>query len=55
MKLVRFGPPGQERPGMMKTGGIVDLRGLFPDIPDIGRRFFEDGWIAKVARADAPG
>ena len=39
----------------MRTEGIVDLRIHFPDVPDIGRRFFEEGWIEKVARIDDPG
>lgn len=46
MRLIRFGPRGQERPGLMREDGrIVDLRRHFAPIPDIGRRFFEDGWL----------
>jgi len=33
MKLVRFGPPGQERPGAIDAaGGLRDLGGALPDI-----------------------
>lgn len=34
---------------------IVDLRQLFPGIPDIGERFFTDGWIEKISDIDGPG
>jgi len=36
LRLIRFGELGKERPGLMKNGAIVDLRELFPEIPDIG-------------------
>jgi 2-keto-4-pentenoate hydratase/2-oxohepta-3-ene-1,7-dioic acid hydratase in catechol pathway len=49
MKLVRFGPPGNERPGLWQDDGIVDLRVFFPDIPDIGERFFAEGWLGRLA------
>lgn len=49
MKLVRFGPPGDERPGLRQHDGIVDLRAFFPDIPDIGERFFAEGWPNRLA------
>ena len=55
MKLIRFGPPGEERPGLMTHAGIVDLRSHFKDIPDIGRRFFEEGWLDRVASVTDPG
>jgi 2,4-diketo-3-deoxy-L-fuconate hydrolase len=55
MKLIRFGPPGQERPGLMKPGGIVDLRRHFEAIPDIGPSLFEGDWLDKAARIDDPG
>jgi 2,4-diketo-3-deoxy-L-fuconate hydrolase len=33
MKLVRFGPPGQEKPGLVDTGGTIrDVSGVVPDI-----------------------
>jgi 2-keto-4-pentenoate hydratase/2-oxohepta-3-ene-1,7-dioic acid hydratase in catechol pathway len=49
MKLVRFGQPGRERPGIWQADGIVDLRAIDPDIPDIGERFFREGWLEKLA------
>jgi hypothetical protein len=33
MKLLRYGPVGQERPGMLDAGGRVrDLSGVVPDV-----------------------
>src|SRR3954470_22021224 len=33
MKLLRYGPPGQEKPGLLdSTGAIWDLSGVVPDI-----------------------
>ncbi|MGE5256213.1 MAG: fumarylacetoacetate hydrolase family protein [Hyphomicrobiales bacterium] len=55
MRLIRFGPRGQERPGLWKDGRIVDLSSHFPGIPDIGEEFFREGWIEKVARVQDPG
>ncbi len=52
MKLIRFGPPGKERPGLWFEGEIVDLRTLFPEIPDIGRQFFEEGWVSRLRDVD---
>jgi len=34
---------------------IVDLRRIYPDIPDIGETFFTDGWLEKVAKVTDPG
>ncbi len=48
MRLIRFGSPGNERPGLWHADGIVDLRALFPDIPDIDERFFTQGWFDRV-------
>jgi 2-keto-4-pentenoate hydratase/2-oxohepta-3-ene-1,7-dioic acid hydratase in catechol pathway len=55
MRLVRFGPRGQEKPGIWRDGRIVDLRHFFPDIPDIGEPFFRDGWLERIAGIDDPG
>ena len=49
MRLIRFGSPGMERPGLLQEDGIVDLRTVHPDIPDIGKQFFEEGWLEKLA------
>jgi 2,4-diketo-3-deoxy-L-fuconate hydrolase len=55
MRLIRFGPKGQERPGLMRDGRIVDLKRHFPEIPDIGERFFIEGWPTRVAAISDPG
>lgn len=55
MRIVRFGPAGQERPGLLTDGRIVDLRALFPEIPDVGEAFFAEGWLEKLRLVDAPG
>ena len=49
MRLVRFGPVGRERPGLLLKDRVVDLVSIFPDIPDIGETFFRDGWLKKVS------
>jgi 2-keto-4-pentenoate hydratase/2-oxohepta-3-ene-1,7-dioic acid hydratase in catechol pathway len=48
MRLVRFGEKDHEKPGLLQNDHVVDLRSLFPDIPDIGYTFFRDGWPEKV-------
>jgi 2,4-diketo-3-deoxy-L-fuconate hydrolase len=55
MKLIRFGEPGNERPGLLQADGVVDLGLHFKDIPDIGQTFFEEGWIQRVSRLKASG
>jgi 2-keto-4-pentenoate hydratase/2-oxohepta-3-ene-1,7-dioic acid hydratase in catechol pathway len=49
MRLIRFGAPGAETPGLLRDEGrVVDLRRRFPDMPDIGERFFRDGWLQRL-------
>jgi 2,4-diketo-3-deoxy-L-fuconate hydrolase len=55
MKLVRFGEKGKEKPGLYKDGNIVDLREIFPEIPDVGERFFRENWLEKIAGVEDPG
>jgi 2,4-diketo-3-deoxy-L-fuconate hydrolase len=55
MKLVRFGQKGNIKPGLWKDGNIVDLREIFPGIPDISETFFREGWLEKVAEVKNPG
>jgi len=55
MRLVRFGQRGKAKPGLWKDGKIVDLRDIFPQIPDISEAFFRDGWLEKVAGLKNPG
>ena len=55
MKLIRFGPKNAEKPGLLQKDKIVDLRDIFPDMPDIGASFFSDGWMEKIAGLSASG
>jgi len=55
MRLVRFGEKGKEKPGLWKAGNIVDLREIFPEIPDIGEAFFRENWIEKIAEIKNSG
>ena len=55
MRIIRFGEKGHEKPGLLNQGRIVDLTQFFPDIPDVDQRFFEQGWVEKVAAVDAVG
>jgi 2-keto-4-pentenoate hydratase/2-oxohepta-3-ene-1,7-dioic acid hydratase in catechol pathway len=55
MKLVRFGQKGNIKPGLWKDGNIVDLREIFPEIPDISETFFREGWLEKIAEVKNPG
>lgn len=50
MRLIRFGQKGKEKPGLWEDGRIVDLTDIFPDIPDINKDFFRNGWLEKVAQ-----
>ena len=55
MRLIRFGAAGREKPGLWQAGKIVDLRAIFPEIPDIGERFFTDGWLQRIEGIQEPG
>ncbi|MBW2515146.1 MAG: fumarylacetoacetate hydrolase family protein [Deltaproteobacteria bacterium] len=55
MRLIRFGAAGQEKPGLWQAGKIVDLRAIFPEIPDIGERFFAEGWLQRIEKIKDPG
>ena len=55
MRIVRYGPAGQERPGLLKGDRIVDLRAIFPEIPDVGEAFFTGGWVERLSILHAPG
>ena len=48
MKLVRFGEKGYEEPGLLRHNRIFPLRHFFPNISDIDRRFWEEGWAEKI-------
>jgi len=55
MRLIRFGEQGRETPGLLREGGIVDLREIFPGIPDIGEAFFREGWLKRLAAVPDEG
>ena len=55
MRLIRFGEKGREAPGLWKSGKIVDLRAIYPEIPDISEAFFRDGWLEKAAGIQEAG
>lgn len=50
MKLVRFGPPGQERPGVWldDTPGILDVRAMAFDIEDYDAHFFSRWGLERL-------
>ena len=45
MRLVSFGEPGRERPGVVVEGGIVDLRRARPGWPDSWRGLFAESMV----------
>jgi 2,4-didehydro-3-deoxy-L-rhamnonate hydrolase len=51
MKLVRFGPPGREKPGIIDKKGI--LRDLSRVVPDITPETLADGALAKIKKVKA--
>ena len=48
MKLMRFGPPGKERPGLLDEEGV--LRDLSAVVPDIGPAQLSDAMLARLRR-----
>jgi len=48
MKLIRFGQDGNEKPGLWKDNRIVDLKKIYPEIPDFDEEFFEKDWLEKI-------
>ena len=55
MRLIRYGEPGREAPGLWQDGRIVALRRFFPEIPDVGEAFFREGWLERISGLDDPG
>ena len=55
MRLIRYGAAGREKPGLWQGGKIVDLRAIFPEIPDVGEHFFADGWLQRIEKIKVPG
>ena len=52
MRLIRIGAPGKERPGLSIGEKVVDLRTLFPQMPDIDEQFFRQGWLERLTGLD---
>ena len=50
MKLVRYGNPGKEKPGLIDAGG--KLRDLSAIVPDIGPAQLDAAVLAKLAKLD---
>src|SRR6185295_5279092 len=49
MKLVRFGPPGREKPGVIGADGV--LRDVSAHIPDFSPDFLSGDWRSALERA----
>ncbi|MCY6381975.1 fumarylacetoacetate hydrolase family protein [Hoeflea prorocentri] len=50
MKLLRFGEPGQERPGILDAGG--NIRDLSAVVPDIAGSVLGDEQLSAIAKQD---
>lgn len=50
MNLIRFGPPGEERPGLMDANGRRRDASAFAS--DYDRAFFDGGGLARLAKMD---
>jgi len=53
MKLLRFGPPGREKPGMLDAEGRI--RDLSKVVPDLAGDALAPGGLAKIKKAAAAG
>src|SRR5882672_12680267 len=49
MKLLRYGPPGEEKPGILVDGCIRDLSRV---LPDLGGEFLSPDWINLLRQSD---
>ncbi|MFC7737858.1 fumarylacetoacetate hydrolase family protein [Roseomonas sp. GCM10028921] len=53
MKLLRYGPPGAEKPGLLDASGTIrDLSGI---LPDIAGESLSPGGLARLAALDPSG
>lgn len=48
MKLVRYGQPGKEKPGLIDADGRI--RDLSQIVPDLAGDYLSQKWLAKIAR-----
>ena len=55
MRLIRYGLPGEEKPGLWHDDRIIDLQSIFPAMPDIGEAFFREGWLEKIQKIPTDG
>jgi 2-keto-4-pentenoate hydratase/2-oxohepta-3-ene-1,7-dioic acid hydratase in catechol pathway len=53
MKLLRFGPPGREKPGILDAEGRI--RDLSKVVPDLAGDALSPGGLAKIKKAAAAG
>jgi 2-keto-4-pentenoate hydratase/2-oxohepta-3-ene-1,7-dioic acid hydratase in catechol pathway len=53
MKLLRFGPPGREKPGILDAEGRI--RDLSKVVPDLAGDALSPGSLAKIKKAGAAG
>jgi len=51
MKLLRFGPPGREKPGLLDADGVI--RDLSAHLPDLDGRHLDRDLLARLAELDA--
>ncbi|QJQ99045.1 fumarylacetoacetate hydrolase family protein [Halomonas sp. PGE1] len=51
MKLLRFGPPGREKPGLLDADGVI--RDLSAHLPDLDGRHLDRDLMARLAELDA--
>ncbi|ULQ56989.1 fumarylacetoacetate hydrolase family protein [Flavihumibacter rivuli] len=52
MKLIRFGAPGKEKPGVLINDKCYDVSGF---VPDYDEAFFEEGGLARLQQVIAAG
>lgn len=47
MKLLRYGDPGQEKPGLLDTEG--NIRDVSAHLPDLAKQYIDPDNLAKLA------
>lgn len=50
MKLLRYGPPGQEKPGILDADGRI--RDLSAHVPDLAGEVLSDAGLARLRALD---
>jgi acylpyruvate hydrolase len=53
MKLVSFGSPGQEKPGVLSGNTVIDLCAADPALPPSIRAILDGGYLSRVAEIAA--